>query len=130
MTFRQGTETEYYLPPNYLPLWDPNLPQKIADLPIKWGQENITCLDKNHFLKGQFIIDYQLIPVNNPVQFKGKGTQKYQWILSNRIQKTTYFESNCMKIGFFFFKKLRSFVFKMAATGGCHFEINIKTENY
>ena len=35
-----------------------------------------------------------------------------------------------MKIGFLVFKILRFYVFKMAANGGGHFEINIKTENY
>ena len=35
-----------------------------------------------------------------------------------------------MKIGFLLFKILRFYVFNMAANGGRHFEINIKTENY
>ena len=35
-----------------------------------------------------------------------------------------------MKIGFLFLKILQFYVFKMAANGGRHFEINTKTENY
>ena len=35
-----------------------------------------------------------------------------------------------MGIGFLFLKILRFYVFKMAANGGRHFEINILTENY
>ena len=55
---------------------------------------------------------------------KGKGTQKYKWILSKGIWKTAHFDANCMKIGFLLFKILRCYVFKMAANGGRHFEIN------
>ena len=61
---------------------------------------------------------------------KGKGTQKYQWILSNSIWKCAHIDANCMKILFFFFKILQFYVFKVAASGGRHFEMNIKTENY
>ena len=61
--------------------------------------------------------------------FKGKGTQKYKWILSKIIWKTAHFYANCIKIRFLFFKILRFYIFKMAANGGRHFEINIKTEN-
>ena len=61
---------------------------------------------------------------------KGKGTQKYKWILSKSIWKTAHFDANCMKIGFLFFKILRFYVFKMPANRGRHFEIKIKTENY
>ena len=64
------------------------------------------------------------------VDFKGKGTQKYKWILPKSIWKTAHFGANCIKIGFLFFKILRFDFFKMAANGGRHFEINIKTENY
>ena len=48
-------------------------------------------------------------------EFKGKGTQKYKWILSKSIWKTAHFDANCMKIGFLLFKILRFYVFKMAA---------------
>ena len=44
--------------------------------------------------------------------------------------KTVRFDANCMEIGFLLLKMLQFCVFKMAANGGCHFEINIKTENY
>ena len=37
---------------------------------------------------------------------------------------------HCMKIGFLFFKILRFYIFKMAANGVCHFEININTGNH
>ena len=60
---------------------------------------------------------------------KGKGTQKYKWILSKSAWKTACFDANCMKIGFLFFQILHFYVFKMAANEGCHFEINMKTEN-
>ena len=35
-----------------------------------------------------------------------------------------------MEIGYLLLKILRIYVFKMAANGGHHFEIKIKTENY
>ena len=35
-----------------------------------------------------------------------------------------------MKIGFLLLKILQFYIFKMAANGGRHFEINIKTQNY
>ena len=35
-----------------------------------------------------------------------------------------------MKIGFSLLKILQFYIIKMAASGGRHFEINIKTENY
>ena len=35
-----------------------------------------------------------------------------------------------MKIVFLLLKILQFYIFKMAANGGRHFEINIKTENY
>ena len=38
--------------------------------------------------------------------------------------------ANCMKIGFLFFKILLFYVFKLEATGGHHFEVNIETDNY
>ena len=47
--------------------------------------------------------------------------------LSKSIWKTAHSDANCMIIGFLFFKILRFYVFKMAANGGRHFEINIKT---
>ena len=56
---------------------------------------------------------------------KGKETQKYKW--SKTVRKTAHFDANGMKIRFLFFKLLRFYVFKMAANGGHHFEINIKT---
>ena len=40
------------------------------------------------------------------------------------------FDANCMEIGYLPLKIMRFYVFKMAANGGRHFEINIKTENY
>ena len=39
------------------------------------------------------------------------------------------FDTNCMKIGILFLKRVRFYIFKMVANGGRHFEINIKTEN-
>ena len=62
--------------------------------------------------------------------FKGKDHKKYKWILSKSIWKTAHFDTNCMEIGFLFMKILRLYVFKMAANGGHHFEINTWTKNY
>ena len=45
------------------------------------------------------------------------------------IWKTAHFDANCMKIRFLVLKLLQFYIFKMAANGGRHFEINIKTEN-
>ena len=67
---------------------------------------------------------------NNSLLLKGKEHKKYKFILSKSIWKIAHFDANCMKIGFLFFKILWFYVFKMAAKGGRHFEINIKTENY
>ena len=46
------------------------------------------------------------------------------------ICKAEHFEANCMEIGYFLLKILRFYVFKMAANGGRHFEINMKVQNY
>ena len=62
--------------------------------------------------------------------FKGKGTQKYKCLLSESMRKTAHFDANCMEIGFLLLKLLRVYVFKMAANGGRHFEINIKRKYY
>ena len=61
---------------------------------------------------------------------KGKGTQKHKWNLSESIWKTAHFDANCMNIGFLFLKILRFYVFKMAANGGRHLEMDNKCENY
>ena len=50
--------------------------------------------------------------------------------MSRCIWKTAHFGANCVEIGHLDLKILQFYVFKMAANGGCHFEINIKTENY
>ena len=60
--------------------------------------------------------------------FKGKGIQKYKLILSKSIWKSAHFYASCKKIGFLFFQLLRLYIFKMAASGGRHFELNIKNE--
>ena len=60
---------------------------------------------------------------------KVKRTQKYKWLLSKTNWKTAHFDTNCMEIGFLFLKMLQMDVFKMAANGGCHFEINAETKN-
>ena len=41
-----------------------------------------------------------------------------------------HFDANCMEIGFLLLKILRFYVFEMAAKGGRHFEMDIKTENF
>ena len=61
--------------------------------------------------------------------FKGKGTQKYKCLLSGSFRKTIHFDANCMEIRFLLLKLFRFYVFKMAANGGRHFEINIKLKN-
>ena len=61
---------------------------------------------------------------------KGKGSHKYTWILFKSICKTGHFEANCMGIWYLLLKILRFYVFKMAANGGRHFEINMKVKNY
>ena len=50
--------------------------------------------------------------------------------MSKCIWKTAHFGANCMEIGYLLLKIMQFCVFKMAASGGRHFEINIKTENY
>ena len=67
-----------------------------------------------------------LISNEGILRFKGKGTQKHKWILSESIWKTAYFDANCMKIGFLVFKILQFCVFKMATHGGLHFEMPLK----
>ena len=57
---------------------------------------------------------------------KGKGTQKYKWILSKAFGKLHIFDANCMKIGFLVFKILQFYVSKMATNGGRHFEMALK----
>ena len=59
-------------------------------------------------------------------RLKGKGTQKYTWILSKSIWKTAHFDANCMKIGFLVFEILQFYFFKMATNGGRHFEMPLK----
>ena len=61
------------------------------------------------------------------LSIKGKGSQKYKWILSKSIWKTAYFDANCIQIGFLLFKILHFYVFIMAANGE---EIGIKFENF
>ena len=58
-----------------------------------------------------------------------KGKHK-NTIESCLIWKTAHFDANCMKTGLLTLKILQFYVFKMAANGGHHFEIKIKTENY
>ena len=54
--------------------------------------------------------------------------------MSKSIWKTAHFGAKCVEIGYLLFKEdkkiMQFYVFKMAANGGRHFEINIKTENY
>ena len=50
--------------------------------------------------------------------------------MSKCIWKTAHFGANCVEIGYLLLGILQFYVFKMAANGGRHFEINIKTENY
>ena len=47
-------------------------------------------------------------------------------MLFERIWKTEHFDANFIEIGYLLLKILRFYVFKMAANGGCHFEIIIK----
>ena len=46
------------------------------------------------------------------------------------MYKKTHLDANCMEIGFLLLKILQFYVFKMAAGGGCHFDININIKNY
>ena len=50
--------------------------------------------------------------------------------MSKSIWKTAHFGANCVEIGYLLLKIMQFYVFKMAANGCRHFEINIKTENY
>ena len=50
--------------------------------------------------------------------------------MSKCIWKTAHFGANCVEIGYLLLKIMQFYIFKMAANGGRHFEINIKTENY
>ena len=50
--------------------------------------------------------------------------------MSKSIWKTANFDANFMKIRFLLLKILQFYIFKMAANGGHHFEMTIKTENY
>ena len=86
--------------------------------------------DKHHASQSHLHMFHSQLTSSKQRVVKGKGTQKYKWILSESIWKTTNFYANCMKIGFLFFKILQFYIFKTAANGGRHFEINIKTENY
>ena len=47
--------------------------------------------------------------------------------MSKCIWKTAHFGANCVEIGCLLL--MQFYIFKMAANGGGHFEINIKTEN-
>ena len=98
---------------------------------------------ENNFLWNTiFIILVHSILICNPTEnfyqlifegkngLKGKRIQKYNWILSKSIWKTAHFDANFMKIGFLLLKILQFYIFKMAANGGRHFEINTNTENY
>ena len=44
------------------------------------------------------------------------------------IWKTAHFDANYVEIYYLLLKIMQFYVFKMAANGGHHFEINIKTE--
>ena len=44
--------------------------------------------------------------------------------------KVNILKTNCMEIGYLLSKILRFYVFKMAASGGRNFEINMKVQNY
>ena len=50
--------------------------------------------------------------------------------MSKCIWKAAHFGANCMEIGYLLLKIMQFYDFKMAANGGRHSEINIKTENY
>ena len=50
--------------------------------------------------------------------------------MSKCIWKTAHFVANYVEIGYLLLKIMQFYVFKMAASGGRYFEINIKTENY
>ena len=50
--------------------------------------------------------------------------------MSKCIWKTAHFDANCVLIGYLLLKIMQFYVYKMAANGGRHFEINVKTKNY
>ena len=56
----------------------------------------------------------------------GKGTQNLNELCLNVFGKLHIL----VEIGYLLLKIMQFYVFKMAANGGRHFEINIKTENY
>ena len=60
---------------------------------------------------------------------KGKQKQNTNEFCLNIFGKL-HSDANCMEITFLHLKILQFYVFKMAANGGNHFEINIKNENY
>ena len=43
--------------------------------------------------------------------------------------ESAHFGANCVEIRYLHLKIMQFYVFKMAANGGRHFEINIKAEN-
>ena len=64
------------------------------------------------------------------VSLKGKDHKNTLEFFFKSICKTEHFEANCMEIGYLLLKISRFYIFKMAANGGCHFEINMKVQNY
>ena len=104
-------------------------------LPKTGHEKTITAFSIAYMSDGEQIIikEQSQIPgvsATKAKQNKGKGKQKYKWILSESIWRTAHFDANCMKIGFSFSRDCDFFIFKMPANVGRHFEINIKTENY
>ena len=57
---------------------------------------------------------------------KGKEHKNTNDLCLKGIWKTAHFDANCVEIGYLLSKIKQFYVFKMAASGGRHFEINIK----
>ena len=66
----------------------------------------------------------------NPITLKEKDHKNTNVFCRKSAWKTAHFDANCMAIRFLLLKILGCYVFKMAANEGCHFEINILTEDY
>ena len=61
--------------------------------------------------------------------FLKEKTQNSTEYCQKYLEYFGHFDANFMKIGFLLLKILQFNIFKMAANGGRHFEINIKTAN-
>ena len=63
---------------------------------------------------GRTILGVQCMALSFPkhFNFKGKGTQKYKWILSKCIWSTAHFDANCMEIEHLLLKIVRFYVLK------------------